>query len=305
MAKSSKAANTLEADVTRLINEAVFKLLTCGSNTLRLQAYKQETGLFPAGKAAGVVEAIARGTKGDSALFRSVGMHDKVEHFELTSLGKEAIGRAVEQATATMPTSEAIRLTQSIVEKSPETIIQLESLLLKFEARRIQEAELEAEQRKKAAEQEQRIREAFKKWEAAIEARKKSRIDLLRKELAELGANPEPLPSLSTQTVLHDPASQKERDFRNAVAALLVQNSRAIPAEQKESRRYFDAVLFNLPGVRRIGKAGEVVAFHPADHDCVSEVAEKKPVKILEPGWLLQDDLGIQILAKAVVIPAT
>lgn len=305
MAKSSKSATALEAEVTQLLNEAVFKLLTCGSNTLRLQTNKQETGLFPAGKSAKVLEAIARGTKGDSALFSSVGMHGKVEQFELSSLGKEAIGLAVEQATATMPTSEAIRLAESILEKNPETILQLESLFSKFEARRLQEAELEAEQRQKTAEQEQRIREAFKRWEANKEAEKKSRIEFLRKELAELGVSPEPLSAVPTQTVLHDPASQKEKDFRNAVAALLVQNSRAIPAEQKESRRYFDAVLFNLPGVRRIGKAGEVVAFHPADHDCESEVAEKKPVKILEPGWLLQDDLGIQILAKAVVIPAT
>jgi hypothetical protein len=103
---------------------------------------------------------------------------------------------------------------------------------------------------------------------------------------------------------LPEPGTQREKDFRKATAVLLAQNRRALPSELQDAKRFFDGVLFNLPGVRRIGKAGEVVPFHPADHQCTPEVPENTPVNVVEPGWLLKDDLGTQVLVPAVVTPA-
>jgi hypothetical protein len=56
-----------------------------------------------------------------------------------------------------------------------------------------------------------------------------------------------------------------------------------------------------MTGIRRIGSVGEVVAFNAHDHECERQVADGERVRIIRPGWVLDEEDGSHTLQRALV----
>jgi hypothetical protein len=301
----AKAAPKLdEADVSRLVHAAVLKLARSEAGPLKVQSKKgEDDGLFPAGTTAAIKAAIQQATTGDDPPFRSAGKQGKTEVFELTPAGVAAIGPAVAQAAEAMPAAEAVRLAERVMEKRPETVVELEPLLAKLAERQRVEAEREAKQRLADAERQQRVLEAMTRYQAGIEQRRQARIAELKRELAEYGessaaAGPSPKPAPV-------PAPKDAKEFIRQEARRLVSAwADAVRLGKAEAQLALEVVLGNLSAVEQIGEEGEETTFQPVHHECDTAASSGAAVVVQRPGWRLIEDGGTEyVVAKAKVKP--
>jgi len=301
---ATKPAKLNEAEVTRLVHEAVLKLATSDAGPLKLQPKKGETdGVFPAGSTAAIKEAIKKATTAEAPLFRSAGKQGKVEVVELAPAGVSAIGPAVEHATSSLAAVEGIRLAERLMAKWPETVVELEPLIARLGARQRSEAEQEAKQRQADAERQQKVREAFRRWEDGAERRKLSRIAELQRELAELGGATATTPATTRPTPAPAPKDAKEfvrQEARRLVSAW----ADAVRLGKAEAQLALEVVLGNLSAMEQIGEIEDVTPFDPIHHECDTAVSSGSPVSVVRPGWRLVEDGGAEyVVAKAKVKP--
>lgn len=300
-AKTAKA----QAEVDGYVHAAVLRSAT-ESSPLKLQSAKgKEDGLFPAAPPKPIKAAIQAATTGDEPLFRSAGGSGKTEVYELTPAGVRAVGKAVEHAAQSKPIADAIREAEQVLEKLPDTAVELVPLIERLTARQQEEAEREAQQRKTDAERRERVLEAMKRYQTMMEQQKQARITALQRELAELGGSMTTTPDITAARPTATPAPKDAKEFIRQEARRLVSAwADAMRLGKAEAQLALEVVLGNLSAVEQISEEGEETAFDPVHHECDSAISSGANVTVLRPGWRLVEDGGAEyVVAKAKVKP--
>jgi hypothetical protein len=70
---------------------------------------------------------------------------------------------------------------------------------------------------------------------------------------------------------------------------------------KQEPRAYIEAALTNLTGITPVGEPGDEVPFDGARHASERPVRDGEPVRVVRPGWVLEDDAGEHVLARVQV----
>ncbi len=304
MAKGvTKASAT---DVSRLVHEAVLTLAQSDTGPLKLQAKKGDTdGVFPVGATTAIKEAIETAKAADAPLIRVTSKQGKTEWVELAPAGVAAVGAAVAFASSSLPAVEGIRLAERVMEKRPETVVELEPLIARLQVQQSQEAEREAKQRHADAERQQQILEAMARYQSGTEHRKRDRIAALHRELAELGGSPALASTRALTRPTPTPAPKDAKEFIRQEARRLVSAwVDAVRLGKAEAQLALEVVLGNLSAMDQIGEEGEEVAFDPIHHESDSSVSSEAKVTVTRPGWRLVEDAGAEyVVAKAKVKP--
>lgn len=98
------------------------------------------------------------------------------------------------------------------------------------------------------------------------------------------------------------PSDSEDLPFRRQVLQRLATAwLEAVEHKRDEGRRYLEAAIHNLRGVRRIGAADETVPFRGAVHRARRPVADGEPVRVTRPGWELDEDDGTFLILPAEV----
>jgi hypothetical protein len=96
------------------------------------------------------------------------------------------------------------------------------------------------------------------------------------------------------------PKTDADRNFQEELAKEMVFSwEEAAKLDNAEARLLLEAALRNVPGIERVGEAGETVAFDGAHHQCDQFVSDDTPVRVVRPGWVLSRDERELLLLKA------
>lgn len=298
-AKAAKA----QAEVDGYVHAAVLRAAT-ENGPLKLQPAKgKDDGLFPAAPPKPVKAAIAAATTGEEPLFRSAGGAGKTEVFALTPAGVRAVGKAIEHTAQSKPVADAIREAEQVLEKLPDTAVELVPLIERLTARQQEEAEREAQQRKTDAERRERVLEAMTRYQTVMAQQKQARIAALQRELAELGGSTTTADPTTTTRPVPTPAPKDAKEFVRQEARRLVSAwADAIRLGKPDAQLALEVVLGNLSAMEQISEEGEETAFDPIHHECDSTVSSGANVTVLRSGWRLIEEGGAEyVVAKAKV----
>lgn len=319
-----------QAEVDGYVHAAVLRAAT-ENRPLKLQSAKDQTdGLFPPGPPKPVKAAIQQATTGEAPVLRSAGKQGKIEVFELTPAGVAAVGPAVSSAADTLPVAEAIRLAERVLEKVPDTAVELVPLIERLTARQREEAERDAKQRQADAQRRERVLEAMKRYQLLMEQQKRDRIAALHRELAELGgeqpgdARPPRADADDRGELnrLNDEVAKLKGELRAAKAAASDQSGIATEDSQEfvrnvarrlvgvwaeaagtgndAARNAIEVAISNVGAIEPIGEEGDTVAFDPQRHESGSPIDPGKAVVIDRPGWVLAEQAGVEyVIQKA------
>jgi hypothetical protein len=98
------------------------------------------------------------------------------------------------------------------------------------------------------------------------------------------------------------PKTSEERSFRREIAQQLVETWRAAWNDNKpEGRDYLESAMWNIEGLRMIGVKDTTVAFSGRNHECSTPVFSGDAVKIVRPGWLVEEGEHEHVVIKALV----
>lgn len=290
-----------KTEVDEHIHAAILKLAVEGGPR-RLQSTAGDTsGLFPKGTAQAVKDALRAATTGEEPLLRVAGKEGRMEVYELTPAGMRVIGAAVAHTTKGMLAVDATRLAEQVMEKIPESKVELEPFVSAMEQRRAEEADREAKRRREDAEREAAVEDAHHRWREGRERRKRARIAELRTELAELGGSP-PVVGMRPAP---QPAPKDAKEFVRQEARRLVSAwADAVRLGRTEAERALEVVLGNLSAMKQVGEVGEATMFAPVHHECETAISTGAAVEVVRPGWVLvEEGQSEYVVAKARVQP--
>jgi hypothetical protein len=102
------------------------------------------------------------------------------------------------------------------------------------------------------------------------------------------------------------PADKKGADFRRQMARRLVSSwVEAVEANKPEAREFLEAAIWNISGFRMIGEVGQSLNFDGAFHEGEAGLFTNDRVRVLRPGWVLEEQDGNEyIVVKAQVAKA-
>lgn len=292
-----------QAEVDGYVYAAVLRAATEGGS-FKLQSAKDKTdGLFPAGPPKPVKAAIQAATTGDEPLFSSSGS-GKGAVFALTPAGVRAVGRAVEHVAGSKPVADVLREAERVLEKLPDTAVELVPLMDRLTVRQREEEEREAKQRQADTERRGRVLEAMRRYQSLMEQQKRDRIAALQRELSELGGVVPATPTATRPPAAPTPAPKDAKEFIRQEARRLVGAwADAVRLGKAEAQLALEVVLGNLSAIEVIGEEGETIAFDPIHHESDSSVSKGAGVTVVLPGWRLVEDGGEYVVAKAKVKP--
>jgi hypothetical protein len=291
-------------DIEALVKEALLKIANA-SNPLRLTG-KGEDVVFSSTSSANK-EAISR-LKNETLPLLSENGSGKSATVSLTTAGFERIVDAltseklfevVSKLSEKLTPFARVVFLQDLVHKSPQSIAGLVPLL---EAATTAEKK-EAEARLKEAEK-QRVAEAaslaaLEMWKALLQERKKQRIDTLKRELAAEGEEVEmvlplqpkvPSKEAPKSAPLQFPEDEEDTSFRRNVARRLVSSwMEAWEKNKVDAREFLESAIWNISGFRPIGEIGQRLSFDGHYHEGSAGLFTGDIVKIIRPGWLLEE----------------
>jgi len=218
----------------------------------------------------------------------------------LPHLPPESVGGAAKALAATFHLAERVEFLQEIVSRSPDSTAEL------YSVQEIAGAELQAETEARVAKAVKR-READDRWKSLIELQRKQRIDALTRELeAEGGKVPPPAANNAPPERTREPHSEPlvpktaaDVGYHRQVVRRLVSSwAQQWDHGKHEGRQAMETALGGMTGMRRIGSAGETVAFDGAVHESGRAVSEGERVKVVRPGWQLIEEEGPLTLLK-------
>lgn len=133
----------------------------------------------------------------------------------------------------------------------------------------------------------------------------------LRFTLAEMeAARPEPPnepesgAQLRKSPVAPGALTGEEKDFRRDVANQLAASWRAAwDAQKDESCDYLESAMWNVSGLKLVGEKGGRTTFDGRYHECKSPVSSGQSVRVVRPGWVLEEGESDYVALKAVVDP--
>jgi hypothetical protein len=297
-----------------LVSQALVRLATA-DGPLRITGKGDPPALFASAGGASK-EAIAR--LKDGGLVREVGT-GKAAPVELTAAGfrhvlaqlpADQIGGAALRIAESVPAAERVEFLNDVVRRTPEAAAELLPVLESAVAAERAEAEARITAAAKRREQEEANRKAMERWLELSEQRHQQRIDALQRELEAEGATPPPAVAPPPRPVEPEgeapaPHTGEDRNFQRDVAGRLVSAwLESYRLNKPEGRLFLETAMGNVGRLRQIGEEGERVAFDGKYHDADVGVSSGTPVRVVRPGWLLDEDDGSEYrLVSAKVSP--
>lgn len=295
--------------VDELVNSALLKSAEVGEAKLT-----GKDGLFSSAKGANA-EAIAECQNAEKPLLTVVRKEGKSEFVALTPAGFERIagllaedkvGAVAKNVAQTIPLGSRANFIQEAIGRTPlaaaELLPFLEEAIAAEKAE--QEARIAAATKRKAAEE--ASRKALERAIQLLDTRRQARVDALRRELEAEGESTEEivLPPRVEQPskTPTGPTTAEEKDFRRDVAKQLAASWRATWEMNKpEVREFLESAMWNITGLKLIGEVGERIAFSGKLHESVPGVFTNDTVRIVRPGWVLDEEAGEFVVLKAVI----
>lgn len=261
--------------------------------------------------------AIAECMKSDAPLLKQV---DKVGEltaagFEriATQLSEEEVVPVVKAMAERMSAVDRVAFFEGAISRTPNTAAELTPLLEEAVVAKSAELEATAAAKAKQAAAAAANRAAL---ERALELSKQdfqNEINAVKRQWEALGQKLNDLPAhkpapAPTHTESDQPQSRQqpqsaeEKGFRREVAQQLAESWRAAWNDDKhEGRDYLEAAMWNVEGLRMIGEKDSRVAFNAREHECGTPAFPGDMVKIVRPGWLVEDGERDHIVIKALV----
>lgn len=319
MSKAKRAAAAPDpAAIEKLVLAALIKAAEApGEVKLSGQPTDGVTSLFPS--AAGANKpALERAMKGEPPLLRVMRKEGKAEFVQLTRAGfehvrahiaPERIGVIVRPIAGELQPAERAEFLNEIISRTPDAAPELvEELRLAVEA---EKAELEARVREttRRREREERINRALEQARQVMEQLRVARVDTLRKQLAAEGEADIPKEPIhgrektpADARMSRQPEAREDSTFRRDVAGRLVSTwLESYRLNKPEGRLFLETAMGNISGLRQIGEEGERVAFDGKYHDSDAGAVTGSLVRVVRPGWVLEEDDGEYRLVSAKV----
>ncbi|HJZ56004.1 MAG TPA: hypothetical protein VKE74_13640 [Gemmataceae bacterium] len=301
--------------VDELIIRALVTIATA-EGTVRLSGKGDHSPVFTS-TAGGAREAIARLKDDDPPLAKITGK-GKTESVHLTAAGfqhalphipAEKVGPVAKSLAAELPAAAAVEFLNGVVRRTPDAAPELLPILEEALAAEKAEADARAAEAARRRETEEASRKAIAQWLTLLEQRQQQRIDALTRELlAEGGKVPELVPAVrvpvpeSLRPPALRPETAEDATFRRQVARRLVSPwLEAVDGHKEEARRYLETAIWNITGFRKIGEAGERVTFDGARHEGPAGLFTGDQVRVVRPGWALEENDGEYLVLKAQV----
>jgi hypothetical protein len=271
-------------------------------------------GLFASASGANG-DAIKELRNADEPLLSAVGKDGKAELVTLTAAGferiagelpEEQVGVVAKRVALAVSAAARIDFIQDVIGRTPLAAAELTPLLEEAVAAEKAEQDARVAAAAKRREAEELSRKALERALQLLEDRRRSRIDTLRRELeaeGERAADPPLLrPTESQRKGEAAPASEEDADFRRDVAKQLAASWRATWEMSKpEVREFLESAMWNINGLRLVGEPGERVAYSGKLHESVAGVFGGDTVRVVRPGWVLDESAGEFVVLKAVV----
>jgi hypothetical protein len=283
---------------------------------------KSEDAVFPT--ASGVnKETIAR-LKDESQPLVTVNGSGKAATVELTTAGFERIASELPEeilvkvasglSSRLAPTPRVMYL-QELVRRTPQVVVGLVQLLESATSAEKVETDVRLKETKKQRESEAASLAALEQWKLILQDRKKQRIDALQQELAAEGAEVEVprLPQTKKEvkqetgySLLALPDDGEDVSFRRNVARRLVSSwLEAWDKNKPEGREFLESAIWNVSGFKPIGEPNQRLSFDGRYHEGGAGLFTGDIVKIVRPGWLLEEaDNCEYVVLKAQVSPS-
>jgi hypothetical protein len=272
-------------------------------------------GLF-ASTAGANKEAIEECKNADKPLLAVVGKEGKAELVSLAPAGferiasdipEEKVGAVAKRVASAIPAAARIEFIQDTLRRTPLTAPELTPLLEEAVAAEKAEQEARIAAAAKRKQTEEASRKALERAIQLLEDRRQSRVNALRRELEAEGEQAEEVvlpkrvePQPKGGPVA--PQSAADADFRRDVAKQLAASWRATWEMNKpEVREFLESAMWNINGLRLVGEVDERVAYSGKLHESVAGVFSGDTVRIIRPGWALDEDAGEFVVLKAVV----
>jgi hypothetical protein len=300
-----------KVSVEELVRNALLKAAT-SAEPVKLAG--KGDGLFSSTSGANK-DAIEACRNAEKPLLSVVGKNGKAELVALAPAGferiaselpEEQVGVVAKRVAAAIPAAARIDFIQGVIGRSPLAAAELTPLLEEAVAaeRAEQEARVAAAARRREAEESSR--KALERALQLLEDRRQSRIDALRRELEAEGERAaEPLLPRSPESQRWGgaaPTSEEGADFRRDVAKQLAASWRATWEMSKpEVREFLESAMWNINGLRLVGEPGERVAYSGKLHESVAGVFGGDTVRVVRPGWVLDEPAGELVILKVVV----
>lgn len=305
MAKTKTAVS-----VDELVKSALLKAAEVGEAKLT-----GKDGLFSSAKGANA-DAIAECQNAEKPLLAVVRKEGKSEFVGLTPAGferianelaEERVGAVAKSVAQRVPLASRANFIQETIGRTPPAATELLPLLEEAIAaeKAEQEARIAAATKRKAAEE--TSRKALERAIQLLDTRRQARVEALRRELeAEGESTEEVVLPLRIEPTLHKtpvaPTTTEENDFRRDVAKQLAASWRATWEMNKpEVREFLESAMWNINGLKLIGEVGERIAFSGKLHESIPGVFNNDTVRIVRPGWVLDEDAGEFVVLKAVI----
>lgn len=224
----------------------------------------------------------------------------------------DRIGPVVAAVAGPIPPAERIAFLEGVVEKAPAARAALLPLLetAAAEERADRASRFERDARRHAAEVAGIA--AAERWVAVIRQRIEDETADLVARLAYLrGAAssqtvvvpaPTPVPAPDGLGPAPVPVTRDDNSYRRQVAHRLVSVwLEACRLGKDEPRRFIEAALANVVGISPVGEPGDEVPFDGARHSLSRSLGDRAEVRVVRPGWVLEDDDGEHVLTPALV----
>ncbi len=259
--------------------------------------------------------AIAECTKPAAPLLKQVGQCG-----ELTTAGFERVTQALSaeevaalaKATAEkMPPAERVAFLQGVIGRTSTAAAELTPLL--EEAVAAKGAALAAETAAKAKQAAEAVanRAALARALELSKQDHENELNAVRRLWEALGQKASELPPHQPMPVVNakpqtgtapEPKTAAEKDFRRDVANQLVASWRAAwDAKKDEPRDYLESAMWNVSDLRLVGEPGTALEFDGRYHECKSPVSSGETVRVVRPGWVLEEGDRDYVLLKTVV----
>lgn len=231
--------------------------------------------------------------------------------FELiaTDVPEEEVGALAKGVAARLSDSERADFLHAVIGRTSAAAAELtplfeEAVAAEKASRAAREAEAAARRAAEEASQ-----KALQRALALIAERQQARVaELLR--LLEIEGEKATAPKPRAETPappasnMPSPVARTEADksFRRDVADQLAAAWRATwDADKAEAREFVESAMWNISGLRLNGEPGERVTYSGRYHDSVAGVASGDGVRIVRPGWVLDEDGNDYVALKAVI----
>jgi hypothetical protein len=310
------AKTKASVSVGDLVRAALLKVAEAGEVKLTGKA----DGLF-ASAAGANKQAIAECRDGEQPLLAVVRKEGKSEIVALTPAGferiaseipEENLGAVAKHVASVIPAASRIDFIQDTLSRTPLAAAELTPLLEEAVAAEKAEQEVRVAAAAKRRAAEVAAQEALERAKQLIEQRQQNRLTALRREWEAEGQKASELPapaqpaakpaSAGERGSAAAPRTPEETDFRRDVANQLASAWAATWETNKpDAREFLESAMWNINGLRLIGEAGQRTAFSGRYHDSVPGVFSGDEVRVVRPGWALDEEKGEFVVLKALV----